>query len=209
MIAIVAKAQEPDGYLYTARSIDPINGHEWMGKKRWEKDNELSHELYNLGHLYEAAAAHFLATKKRNLLEIALKSADLVDKDFGVGKLSIAPGHQVIEMGLVKLYRVTSNIKYLNLSKFFIETRGKKQYVKESSDIWTNGSYWQDHKPVIEQTEATGRKARATLRGARPAAVAAREGRRARRRRGRRSSVSRSAKRRPASGDGDQRALRG
>lgn len=162
MIAIVAKAQEPDGYLYTARSIDPVNGHEWMGKKRWEKDNELSHELYNLGHLYEAAAAHFLATKKRNLLEIALKSADLVDNDFGPGKLSIAPGHQVIEMGLVKLYRVTGNIKYLNLSKFFIETRGKKKYVKESSDIWTNGSYWQDHKPVIEQTEATGHAVRAT-----------------------------------------------
>jgi uncharacterized protein len=162
MINIVAKAQEPDGYLYTARSIDPVNGHEWMGKKRWEKENELSHELYNLGHLYEAAAAHFLATKKRNLLDIALKSADLIDKDFGEGKLCIAPGHQVIEMGLVKLYRVTGNTKYLKLSKYFIESRGKKQYVKESNDIWTNGSYWQDHKPVIEQTEATGHAVRAT-----------------------------------------------
>jgi uncharacterized protein len=162
LIAIVAKAQEPDGYLYTARSIDPINGHEWMGKKRWEKDDELSHELYNLGHLYEAAAAHFLATKKRNLLDIAIKSANLVDNDFGVGKLSISPGHQVIEMGLVKLYRVTGEEKYLKLAKFFIETRGKKKYVKESSDIWTNGSYWQDHQPVIAQTEATGHAVRAT-----------------------------------------------
>jgi uncharacterized protein len=161
MITIVAKAQEPDGYLYTARSIDPVNGHSWMGKTRWEKEGELSHELYNLGHLYEAAAAHFLATKKRNLLDIALRSADLVDKDFGEGKLCIAPGHEVIEMGLVKLYRVTGHVKYLTLSKYFIESRGKKQYVK-SSDIWTNGSYWQDHKPVIQQTEATGHAVRAT-----------------------------------------------
>jgi uncharacterized protein len=80
MIAIIAKAQEPDGYLYTARSIDPVNGHEWMGKKRWDKDDELSHELYNVGHLYEAAAAHFLATKKRNLLDIALKNTGLVSQ---------------------------------------------------------------------------------------------------------------------------------
>ncbi len=161
MIAIVAKAQEPDGYLYTARSIDSIHGHDWMGKKRWEKENELSHELYNSGHLFEAAAAHFLATKKRNLLDIALKNADLIDKDFGAGKLCIAPGHEVVEMGLVKLYRVTGKVKYLNLAKFFIEARGKKQYVK-STDIWTNGTYWQDHKPVIEQKEATGHAVRAT-----------------------------------------------
>jgi uncharacterized protein len=161
MIAIVAKAQEPDGYLYTARSIDAVNGHEWMGKKRWEKENELSHELYNSGHLFEAAAAHFIATKKRNLLDIALKNADLIDKDFGEGKICVAPGHQVVEMGLVKLYRVTGKVKYLNLAKFMIESRGKKQYIK-SSDIWTNGTYWQDHKPVIEQKEATGHAVRAT-----------------------------------------------
>ena len=161
IIAIIAKAQEPDGYLYTARSIDAVNGHSWMGTKRWEKENELSHELYNAGHLYEAAAAHFLATKKRNLLDIALKNADLLDKDFGEGKLCIAPGHEVVEMGLVKLYRVTNNVKYLKLAKYFIESRGKKQYVK-SSDIWTNGTYWQDHQPVIQQKEATGHAVRAT-----------------------------------------------
>jgi uncharacterized protein len=161
MIAIVAKAQEPDGYLYTARSIDSVAGHSWMGKNRWEKENELSHELYNSGHLFEAAAAHFLATKKRNLLDIALKNADLLDNDFGAGKLCVAPGHEVVEMGLVKLYRVTGKVKYLNLAKFFIEARGKKQYVK-SSDIWTNGTYWQDHKAVIEQKEATGHAVRAT-----------------------------------------------
>lgn len=162
LIAIIAKAQEPDGYLYTARSIDPNNGHSWMGKERWEKENELSHELYNLGHLYEAATAHYWATKKRNLLDIALKSADLLDKTFGVGKKSVAPGHQVIEIGLVKLYRATGDMRYLNLSKFFIEARGKKQYHKTTTDFWANGSYWQDHKPVIEQTEATGHAVRAT-----------------------------------------------
>ena len=76
LIAIVAKAQEPDGYLYTARSIDSMAGHSWMGKTRWVKEEELSHELYNSGHLFEAAAAHFLATKKRNLLDIALKKSN-------------------------------------------------------------------------------------------------------------------------------------
>lgn len=162
LIAIVAKAQEPDGYLYTARSIDPVSGHSWMGKERWEKESELSHELYNLGHLYEAAAAHYWATKKRNLLDIALKTAELLDKTFGEGKKSVAPGHQVVEMGLVKLYRVTGEMRYLKLAKFFIDARGKKQYHKSNMDFWVNGSYWQDHKPVVEQTEATGHAVRAT-----------------------------------------------
>ena len=162
IINIIAKAQEPDGYLYTARSIDPVSGHEWMGKERWEKENELSHELYNLGHLYEAASAHYLATKKRNLLDIAIKTAELLDKTFGPGKKSVAPGHQVVEMGLVKLYKVTGEMRYLNLAKFFIDARGKKTYCESGTDFWANGSYWQDHKPVVEQTEATGHSVRAT-----------------------------------------------
>jgi uncharacterized protein len=163
MIAIVAKAQEPDGYLYTARSMDSLSGHSWMGKKRWEKEEELSHELYNSGHLFEAAAAHFLATKKRNLLDIALKNADLLDRTFGKNKLMVAPGHEVVEMGLVKLYRVTGEIKYLNLAKFFIDARGRtKTYSKTSKDLWENGSYWQNHKPVTEQTEAVGHSVRAS-----------------------------------------------
>ncbi|RYE34278.1 MAG: glycoside hydrolase family 127 protein, partial [Sphingobacteriaceae bacterium] len=58
MITIVGKAQEPDGYLYTARTIDPLNPHKWAGSERWVKENELSHELYNSGHMFEAAAAH-------------------------------------------------------------------------------------------------------------------------------------------------------
>lgn len=162
LIAIVAKAQEPDGYLYTARSMDSTKGHSWMGNERWVKEEDLSHELYNSGHLFEAAAAHFLATKKRNLLDIALKNADLLDRTFGKNKLMVAPGHQVVEMGLVKLYRVTGQNKYLTLAKFFIDARGRTQkYSTKSKDLWENGSYWQNHKPVTEQTEAVGHAVRA------------------------------------------------
>jgi len=83
LIYYIGKAQEPDGYLYTNRTIDSIHLHPWAGKKRWEKDPELSHELYNCGHLYEAAVAHFLGTGKRTLLDIAIKNADLLVRDFG------------------------------------------------------------------------------------------------------------------------------
>lgn len=162
LIIIIKKAQEPDGYLYTARTIDPLNVGNWVGKERWEKERELSHELYNAGHLYEAAAAHYLATHKRNLLDIALKNADLVCSVFGHGKKSVAPGHEVIEMGLVKLYRITGKLEYLNTAKFFIYARGQyKGYDPKSKDSWVNGSYWQDDKPVIRQTEAVGHAVRA------------------------------------------------
>src|SRR5689334_2394886 len=109
LIAKVAAAQEPDGYLYTARTIDPAHPHAWAGPERWVKERELSHELYNAGHMYEAAAAHYLATGKRNFLNIALKNADLVCATFGYGpdKRKVAPGHEIVEMGLVKLYRIT------------------------------------------------------------------------------------------------------
>src|SRR6478609_7149315 len=83
LIVKIKNAQEPDGYLYTARTINPLDVHKWSGKERWEKERELSHELYNSGHLYEAAAAHYHATGKRNLLDIALKNADLVCTTFG------------------------------------------------------------------------------------------------------------------------------
>ncbi len=162
MITIIKNAQEPDGYLYTARTIDPLNVGNWVGKERWEKERELSHELYNAGHLYEAAAAHYLATHKRNLLDIALKNADLVCSVFGPGKKSVAPGHEVVEMGLVKLYRITGKQEYLNTAKFFIYARGQyKGYDPKSKDSWVNGSYWQDDKPVILQTEAVGHAVRA------------------------------------------------
>jgi uncharacterized protein len=155
LIYKIGKAQEPDGYLYTNRTIAEKHGgkglHEWASVKRWEMDSVLSHELYNLGHLYEAAVAHYQATGKRTLLDIALKSADLVNKDFGYDREKVYPGHQVIEMGLVKLYRVTGEKKYLNLAKFFLDIRGPKGQAYNQADI----------KPV-NQTEAEGHSVRAT-----------------------------------------------
>jgi DUF1680 family protein len=103
LIAKIAAAQEKDGYLYTTRTSDPENPHPWAGKERWVKEKVNSHELYDLGHLYEAAVAHYQATGKRTLLDVALRTADLLDRTFGPGKQSIWPGHQITEMGLVKL----------------------------------------------------------------------------------------------------------
>jgi uncharacterized protein len=156
LIHIIGQAQEPDGYLYTNRTIAEKGFgklHEWAGTKRWEKDNILSHELYNLGHMYEAAVAYYQATGKRSLLDISLKSADLVDHDMGWDKFIQYPGHQVIEMGLVKLYRVTGERRYLNLAKFFLDARGTRPDGEE---------YSQSHKKVIDQTEAVGHSVRAT-----------------------------------------------
>jgi DUF1680 family protein len=162
LITIIGNAQEPDGYLYTARTIDPLNVGPWLGKERWEKERELSHELYNAGHLYEAAAAHFLATHKRNLLNIALKNADLVCSVFGPDKKHVAPGHEIVEMGLVKLYRITGKKEYLSTAKFFIEERGHYNgYDAKSENPWKNGAYWQDNIPVVDQDEAEGHAVRA------------------------------------------------
>jgi uncharacterized protein len=110
LIAIVAKAQEPDGYLYTTRTIAEKNGtkpHEWSGDKRWVNERILSHELYNLGHLFESAVAYYQATGKKNLLQVAIKAADRIDQDFGWGKIEDYPGHQIAETGLARLYRVS------------------------------------------------------------------------------------------------------
>ncbi|AYL96216.1 glycoside hydrolase family 127 protein [Mucilaginibacter celer] len=161
LVAVVAKAQEPDGYLYTARTIDPLNPHPWSGSQRWVKENESSHELYNSGHLFEAASAHYLATGKRNFLNIALKNADLLVKTFGDGKLHVAPGHEIVEMGLVRLYRITGKTDYLTLAKFFIDQRGKRRYDKTDSNPWKNGMYWQDDMPVTEQETPEGHAVRA------------------------------------------------
>ena len=155
LISKIGKAQEPDGYLYTNRTIAEKHGgkglHEWASKNRWEMDSVLSHELYNLGHLYEAAVAHYQATGKRTLLDIALKSADLVNKDFGNDRLKVYPGHQVIEMGLVKLYRVTGEKKYLDLARFFLDIRGPK-----------GEAYNQANMKPVDQTKAVGHSVRAT-----------------------------------------------
>ena len=161
LITIVGKAQEPDGYLYTARTIDPLHPHPWSGPERWVKENELSHELYDSGHMFEAASAHYLATGERNFLDIALKNADLLVKTFGPGKRHVAPGHEIVEMGLVRLYRITGKKDYLDLAKFFIDERGKRQYDKTANDEWKNGMYWQDDEPVVDQDAAEGHAVRA------------------------------------------------
>ena len=161
LITLIGSAQEPDGYLYTARTIDPAHPHAWSGPERWVKEHELSHELYNSGHLFEAAVAHYNATGKRNLLDIALKNADLLVVTFGPDKRHVAPGHEIVEMGLVKLYRVTGKKEYIDLAKFFLDQRGERQYNKTSKNPWENGSYWQAHEPVTEQDEVVGHAVRA------------------------------------------------
>ncbi len=156
LIDLLAAAQEEDGYLYTARTNRADHLKNWFGDERWANLSS-SHELYNAGHLYEAAAAHYQATGKRNLLDIALKNADLVGKVFGPGKRQESPGHQVIEMGLVKLYRATGERKYLDLAQFFLDVRGKPLDGRK-----LGGKYNQDHTPVIEQDEAVGHAVRAS-----------------------------------------------
>ena len=154
LIAKIKAAQEPDGYLYTARTIKAEKPHPWIKKERWA-NLSISHELYNVGHLYEAAVAHYLATGKRDLLDVALKNADLIASVFGPGKRIGVPGHQEIEIGLVKLYRVTGKRKYLDLAKFFLDERGRG----EKRELY--GEYSQDHLPVVEQREAVGHAVRA------------------------------------------------
>ncbi|MCW3786306.1 glycoside hydrolase family 127 protein [Plebeiibacterium sediminum] len=165
LIAKIAIAQEKDGYICTNLTIAQKNhteAHPWIGSERWEHVNELSHELYNLGHMFEAAAAHYEATGKRNFLDIAIKAADMLDATFGWGKLENYPGHQVVEMGLVQLYRVTGEKRYLNLAKFFLDVRGPG-----------GEEYCQAHKKVINQTEAVGHAVRATYMYAAMADIAA------------------------------------
>ena len=158
LIAKIAAAQEPDGYLYTARTIikDGAKMPKMSGPERW-LNLRSSHELYNVGHLYEAAAAYYQATGKRALLDVALKSAALIDRTFGPepGKLKLPPGHEEVEIGLVKLYRVTGDPKHLKLARFFVDTRGRAEGHK------LYGDYAQDHVPVVEQTQPVGHAVRA------------------------------------------------
>jgi len=160
LIAKIAAAQEPDGYLYTIRAVKapgPDSGN--IGPERWSRLVD-SHELYNVGHLYEAAAAHYRATGKRTLLDVAVKNADLIAATFGPGKRVDVPGHEEIELGLVKLYRVTGDRKYLALAKFFVDERGDpKRHTMEAQG--RERSYSQDHLPVREQREAVGHAVRA------------------------------------------------
>lgn len=166
VLVIVAAAQEPDGYLYTSRTMNPKHPHEWAGSKRWESVEDLSHEFYNLGHMIEGAIAHYQATGKRNFLDIAIKYADCVCREIGdnPGQVARVPGHQIAEMALAKLYLVTGDKKYLDQAKYFLDKRG---YTSRTDE------YSQAHKPVIQQDEAVGHAVRAAYMYAGMADVAA------------------------------------
>jgi len=153
LIYYVGEAQEEDGYLYTVKTILGVSDeHRDARKPRWVEIEQGSHELYNVGHMYEAAVAHYEATGKRTFLDIAIKNADLIDREFGWGKREVVPGHQEIEIGLAKLYRVTGEERYLDLAKFFLDKRGENEH---------QTTYNQSHKKVTEQEEAVGHSVRA------------------------------------------------
>ena len=166
VLVIVKAAQEPDGYLYTSRTMNPKHPHEWAGTKRWELVEDLSHEFYNLGHMVEGAIAHYQATGKRNFLDIAIAYADCVCREIGEGENQVVrvPGHQIAEMALAKLYLVTGEKKYLDQAKFFLDKRG---YTTRTD------AYSQAHQPVLEQDEAVGHAVRAAYMYAGMADVAA------------------------------------
>ncbi len=159
LIGIIARGQEEDGYLTTWRTINPAKPPApWVAVnegKRWES-LESSHELYNAGHLYEAAAVHYLATGKTNFLDIATKNADLMVQTFGPGKIETVPGHQIIETGLIKLFRITGKDEYLELARYFLDGRGDSTMNRKLF-----GPYSQDHLPVTQQREVVGHAVRA------------------------------------------------
>jgi DUF1680 family protein len=154
VLDIIGAAQEADGYLYTARTVNPSNPPEWAGHKRWSCEELLSHELYCLGHMVDGAVAHYQSTGSRKFLDIAIRYADCVCREVGAksGQMCVVPGHQIAEMALARLYLVTGNRKYLDEAKFFLDYRGKTA----RKDL-----YSQSDKPVTEQMEAEGHAVRA------------------------------------------------
>ena len=166
VIDIIASAQEPDGYLYTARTQNPADPHHWAGDRRWVKEENLSHELYNLGHMVEGAVAYWQATGKRKFLDVACRYADVCLKEVGpnAGQMTVVPGHQIAEMAMARLYLATGEKKYLDFGKFLLDYRGKTNIKQE---------YSQSHKPVVSQDEAVGHAVRAAYMYAGMADVAA------------------------------------
>lgn len=154
VLDVVAAAQEPDGYLYTARTINPKHPHNWSGDKRWEQDETLSHELYNLGHMVDAACAHYQATGSTKFLDIAKRYADCVVREVGPkdGQAKVVPGHQIAEMALARLYTLTGEKKYLDEAKYLLDYRGKTKI---------RNPYSQSHEPILKQSEAVGHAVRA------------------------------------------------
>jgi DUF1680 family protein len=179
VIELIGKAQHEDGYLNTYFTVKEPG-------KRWTNLREC-HELYTAGHFMEAAAAYYHATGKKKLLDILCRFADHIDSVFGrsPGKLPGYPGHQEIELALVKLYEATGNEKYLKLSKYFLDERGREPFyfdiesaergntVHSPDPVMYNRKYAQTHLPVKEQDAAEGHAVRAVYMLAGMADVAA------------------------------------
>jgi DUF1680 family protein len=168
LIALIAGSQMDDGYLFPAYTIDPDNPPTGVSTTRWELTNSNSHELYGNGHMIEAAVAHYRATGKRTLLDVAIRAADHIDGVFGpeAEKRRDTSGHEEIELALVKLYDVTGEERYLDLARFFLDERGGEHTFQGEPDgsplqRYDSRIYRQDHMPVTEQTEAVGHSVRA------------------------------------------------
>lgn len=156
LIVKIAAAQTNNGYfpgyLYTIRT----NGVDiWCGPTPWSNLSG-SHELYDAGHLIEAAMAHYQATGKTTLLNVATNFADLLVDTFHDGGVEIPPGHEIVESALARLSEVTADSRYLDLARYYLDIRGT---VTDDYTPW--GIYNQDHLPVLEQTEAVGHVVRA------------------------------------------------
>lgn len=152
MIARLAAAQEPDGYLYTWRTMHPDSpAHDWVGSARWVQERD-SHETYNLGHLLEAGVAHALATGSRSLIYVCLRAAGNLHGEFGGEHKPLCPGHPLVEMALARLHAFTGDARWIQLARFFLDCRGIKP---------GGLPYNQDHLPVLQQHEAVGHAVRA------------------------------------------------
>jgi len=154
IIDTIVAAQQPDGYLNTYFTlVEPGN--------RWNDDTK--HETYCAGHLIEAAIAYHEATGRRVLLDAAIRLANHMYDVFGPGKQTDVSEHEEIELALVKLWRVTKDDRYLELSRLFLERRGhqegRKPVPQGSEGGW--GEVCQDHKPIVEQDAIVGHAVRA------------------------------------------------
>jgi DUF1680 family protein len=167
IVDVIASAQEPDGYLYPSHTTGVGTDKNMMGNEPYTFVVH-SHELYNMGHLYEAAIAYYQATGKDKLLKVAEKNARHVNQVFFVGDpkynegkpIRQAPGHQEMELALVKLHKVTGKKLYLEMAEKFLEIRGKT-YVPDGEGVMSP-TYAQQHAPLEQQSEAVGHAVRAT-----------------------------------------------
>jgi len=156
LVHYITEAQEDDGYLYTAWTLKANDYNEfaccsYSPEGQWVGTTGASHEFYNAGHMYEAAVAHFLATGKRSFLDVAIRNADLIYDICITQGNDYVPGHQEIEIGLAKLYRVTGDKRYIELAKHLLDIRAAA----------SSGEYSQAHKHVTDQDEAVGHAVRA------------------------------------------------